>query len=290
MSGAIRRAILHCYPLMRPRVAILNRLPAVPEKFAPVPLRGGMRLFQCYAGHDVVSKSLYWLGEFDPWVNWALRRLTRRGDTAVDIGANIGDNTLCLAECVGARGRVIAVEPFPPHLEKLKANVEGNGLATVTIEPIALSTEPGSVTMSMPDVTRQGMARVGGGGERVTAVQSDTFDRVAARLGLNSINVCKIDVEGHEPQVLAGMKNALAGKMIQAFVFEHHRKGDTAETDEVIGMFQRHGYRVMRLYKYFMRVEGVSIGQSGGGEPTPDHVAILPGTEAERRWVAEVVR
>ncbi|HTW94028.1 MAG TPA: FkbM family methyltransferase [Tepidisphaeraceae bacterium] len=275
---------------MRPRVSILNRLPPVPQQFAPVPLRGPMRLFQCYPGNDVVSKSLYWLGEFDPWVNWALRRLTRRSDTVVDIGANIGATTLCLAECVGPKGRVIAFEPFPPHLEKLRANVQGNGLATVTIEPLALSTEPGSLTMSMPDVSHQGMARVGGGGERVAAVPSDTFDRVARRLQLRSINVCKIDVEGHEPQVLAGMKETLASRIIQAFVFEHHRKPGETEKDQVMGLLEEQGYRVMRLYKRFMSVEGVPVGQTGAGEATADHVAILPASEAERRWQAEEIR
>jgi FkbM family methyltransferase len=287
MSGGAIRAILRGYPFMRPRVAVLRRLPSVPESFSPVPVRGGLKLFQCYPGDDVVSKSLFWLGEFDPWVNRALERLSRPGDTVADIGANIGATVLCLAQSVGANGRVIAFEPFPPHLEKLRANVEGNHLGQVAIQAMALSSAPGKLSMSMPDETRQGMAHVGSDGQRTREVEADTFDRVVERLAIKSVSVCKIDVEGHEPQVLAGMEKTLADGVIQAFVFEHHREpGDGGEGDSVLGLFKERGYRVFRLHKSFLSFRGVELGEKGAGEPTADHVAVLKGSEGEKRWLA----
>jgi FkbM family methyltransferase len=285
MTGRVLRTILRAYPLLRPRAVLLKCLPRVPDQFAPVPLRGGLRLVQCYSGNDVVSKSLFWLGEFDPWVNHALRRLARPGDTVVDVGANIGATALCLAQSVGGTGKVIAFEPFPRHLDKLRANVEGNHLKQIIIQPIALYSSPGMLRMSMPDESHQGMTHVGGSGENTRLVEADTFDRVIQRLGAVSVTVCKIDVEGHEQHVLDGMEQTLSTGLIQSFVFEHHRNSGDSETDNpVLNQFLQNDYRVFRLHKSFFRSRGVEFGGNGPGEPTADHVAVRRGSEAEKRW------
>jgi len=48
----------------------------------------------------------------DPHVLAVLRERLREGDVVLDVGANIGSVTLPAASLVGARGRVVAVEPI----------------------------------------------------------------------------------------------------------------------------------------------------------------------------------
>ena len=53
-------------------------------------------------------------------------------------------------------------------------------------------------------------------------VRTATFDEWAAEQQLDTVSVCKIDVEGFEESVLAGMHNSLQKRLLQAFVIERH--------------------------------------------------------------------
>ncbi|RME36322.1 MAG: FkbM family methyltransferase, partial [Planctomycetota bacterium] len=76
--------------------------------------------------------------------------LVQTGDGVVDIGANIGVFTRYLADRVGPKGRVWAIEPVPETFDALAFNVRRLKLRNV--EPIhcAVSDREGFVTMSIP--------------------------------------------------------------------------------------------------------------------------------------------
>lgn len=56
----------------------------------------------------------------------ALRSFLRKGDTAIDIGAYIGDTTVPMALAVGQEGCVFGFEPNPSVFEVLKVNAKLN--------------------------------------------------------------------------------------------------------------------------------------------------------------------
>src|SRR5687767_5268536 len=55
------------------------------------------------------------------------------GAVVVDVGANIGFNTLYAAQRVGPSGRVLAVEPADDNIVVLRENVERSALSNITI-------------------------------------------------------------------------------------------------------------------------------------------------------------
>src|SRR4051795_3060909 len=58
------------------------------------------------------------------WRNWAVAlALCGPGDLIVEVGANVGTETVGFSDIVGAGGRVMAFEPSPPNLEALGAVV-----------------------------------------------------------------------------------------------------------------------------------------------------------------------
>ena len=272
------RGLLRHYPFYRPRSAILKRLPTVPEGCAPFRIKRGLRISGYYPGNDVISKSLFWLGDFDPWVDAALRRLARPGDTVFDIGANIGATAMALSQCVGPTGRVVCFEPFPLHLPKLRANIACNGLRNVTVHECALSDAPGHLRMGMASGERQGMSRIGLEDGAVSCdVIADTFDNFCDQHGISKVALCKIDVEGHEASVIRGMEKSLSRGTVESLVIERHIPAD-APGDEVLDLLRASGYAILRLHKRLLGAEAVACEQgflpAGRGEPTPDFIAV----------------
>lgn len=70
-----------------------------------------------------------------------IKKLVKKGDTVLDLGANIGYWTCLLADLVGETGRVFAFEPSPDNFQLLKKNVEMNGYKNVTLEQKAVAND-----------------------------------------------------------------------------------------------------------------------------------------------------
>jgi FkbM family methyltransferase len=127
------------------------------------------------------------------------------GDVVLDIGANIGQYTRRMAECVGPKGSVLALEPMQETFRLLIANV--GDLPHVTFLKLAASDTGREVSMDLPK-SKSGLSNYyrasisDSGAYRVRAIQLDS-------LGLNRLSLIKIDAEGHELQVLQGARHLL---------------------------------------------------------------------------------
>jgi FkbM family methyltransferase len=61
----------------------------------------------------------------------------RRGATVVDVGANIGYNTIYFSRRVGPAGKVIAVEPAADNVRVLGENLARNAIQNVVVHAVA---------------------------------------------------------------------------------------------------------------------------------------------------------
>ena len=71
--------------------------------------------------------------------------LVRKGDTILDIGANIGLMTIPFSKMVGSDGKVISYEPQPEIYHILCGNIAINNLYNVTANNIAVGSNKNSV-------------------------------------------------------------------------------------------------------------------------------------------------
>jgi FkbM family methyltransferase len=145
------------------------------------------------------------------------RRFVKPGDLVFDVGAHVGDRVAAFRR-IGAR--VVAVEPQPALRATLKL-LHGRDHA-VTIEPFALGREQGTVELKLnldnptvstasSDFIRAAAGAPGWEGEewtRTITVPMTTLDKLIARHGVPSF--IKVDVEGFEAAVLAGLSRPVA--------------------------------------------------------------------------------
>jgi len=129
------------------------------------------------------------------------------GDTIVDIGAGVGEETLTFSGAIGDRGKLICVEANPRTYRCLEKMVRHNGLSNVT--PIfAAVTEPGrSVVTIEDDVVEYIANRVSG--IAGVAVPATTIDDLYRRLSLRRVHLLKMNIEGSEREAIQGMAETL---------------------------------------------------------------------------------
>jgi FkbM family methyltransferase len=143
-------------------------------------------------------------------------RFVRAGDLAFDIGAHVGDRVGSFRR-LGAR--VVALEPQPLCARAIRA-IHGGDEGVVLVEA-ACGERPGSVTLRInsanPTVSTASAefisAADGAGGwegqvwDREIIVPCTTLDELIGRFGEPAF--AKIDVEGFEDSVLAGLTRPL---------------------------------------------------------------------------------
>jgi|GEM_PF-291907 len=141
-----------------------------------------------------------------------LREQLRDGDVVLDIGANIGSLALVAAQCVGASGRVIAIEPLARNRVLLARAAQANGFGQIEMVAaaasdhageLALRTHPATSNAATPDAAGPRLRAAGGETLRVPAVVLDDM------LDLPRLDLVKIDVSGMEPLALRGLERHL---------------------------------------------------------------------------------
>ena len=134
-----------------------------------------------------------------------LSTAVRPGDRAVDIGAFCGYYTLLMARRVGPTGRVVAFEPLPEHADRVDRNVALNDLDNVVVERLAVADASGTRRFRAAGPSSSLMATA----DDALEVEAVTIDDYVAGGRLDRVDVVKIDVEGAEPEALAGMRATL---------------------------------------------------------------------------------
>jgi FkbM family methyltransferase len=139
-----------------------------------------------------------------------LDRWIEPGATVVDVGANIGYNTVHAARLAGPRGRVIAVEPTPDNLAVLRHNIAAAGLSNVVVEAVAAGRAAGTrdlfVRGARSAVNSLFPLSCYAHVTEVLQVPVVPLDDLVAD---ERADVVKIDVEGAELEVLEGMPRLL---------------------------------------------------------------------------------
>lgn len=195
---------------------------------------------------DWIYKHIYVYGEYEP-VNTAIfMRVVRPGDVCFDIGANFGYYSCLLARC-GAK--VYGFEPLPAMWALNRATVELNGLqAAVQTEATALGASEGTIVIHTFPGLSQGLATATDLG-RSDAVAHEcaitTLDRFCASTGIRTVAFMKIDVEGHELDVLTGGSTLLAAPMAPVVHFEvnaHCLAGRRLDANAIVDLLRQHGY------------------------------------------------
>jgi len=173
------------------------------------------------------------------------------GDVVWDVGANVGLYSLQFAQRVGDSGKVVAYEPSPINLIKLRETVES--IDNVMVMPVGLGAHDEDMAFE------QGGDDLGATSHFVDKLESASASQVVIKVksgdGLVSSgavpvpHVIKIDTEGFELDVLVGLKALLENKHLRTICIEVHfglleGRGLGDAPAEIENMLSRSGFLI----------------------------------------------
>lgn len=156
-----------------------------------------------------IDKYIYLYGIYEPFMLDLFTKHLKSGMTYIDIGANIGQHSMYVASLVGEKGAVYSFEPIPFIYNQLQDSVRANHFEDIVhAKNIALGKHESSeiLYISRKNVGSSSLVTHEDESEIIIVVVKKGNEELAH---IPSINVIKIDVEGYEYEVLAGIKETL---------------------------------------------------------------------------------
>jgi FkbM family methyltransferase len=230
---------------------------------------------------------------YEPLQPHLLVALARRFecDTFLDIGANIGVYSLFLSQVTSIKA-IHSFEPTPDTFAELQKNLEANGINAAPHNK-AVSDRPATLKFGI-------VYQLSGANSVIDTSIHQRFERQievdAVRLDdylpLRDARLCiKIDVEGHERQVLAGMGDLLMGNRVVLQIEDYGEK----ESDLPALLAQQGLKPLFRIGpdRYFTNIETapsdreiVELFESAAKEMVAANLALLEASHAQDKGIA----
>jgi len=199
-----------------------------------------------------IEQSIYERGVYEHGTMSIIDKFLRKGDTFMDVGANIGLMTLLAAKKVEKSGKVYAFEANPVILKELKANIIKNNFQSVYVEFCALGAFNGEGTLSENKFNENRGAS--------TMLENSDSDgkrykvpvKMLDKLPIEKCDLIKIDVEGWEMEVLNGGRQFFSTQDAPAIIIEcsKDRVNDKDDRIEIYNTLKElNNYRIFKLEK-----------------------------------------
>ena len=201
--------------------------------------------------NKLVAKLVYPNGYETKFDHAVLARITK-GDTVWDVGANIGYYTEKFVVATGPDGFVQGFEPIPDTFGILSKSM--TSFENVSLFCYALGKSNGSLLMSNSDKAGSPTNKIIGDDSELntsgtTVIQVRRGDELVKSQEVMNPNVIKIDVEGHEGDVIAGIAGLLDNTELHTIAMEIHfalldERNERNTPSVIVNMLVKHSFDI----------------------------------------------
>lgn len=217
-----------------------EKLKDLQEKFWPFILELEADLY-CY------KKFLLPCNHFEPSVFYYKHGIEKcknlksvEGKKIIDVGGFIGDSVLVLSEL--SPSQLISFEAVPEHVKYMEKTVKLNHLDNVVLVNSALGSRRGTIHMKLAGSGSTATDRKGIEFEGELEVPVISLDEYVKENNVTDIGLIKVDIEGAEPDFLAGAKDTISKYKPILLLSIYHNAHDFFELKPLIESWNL-GYR-----------------------------------------------
>lgn len=190
------------------------------------------------------DKMLFLFKERDTELIEYMKEKLSPGDTVIDIGANIGYETIWAAKIVGKTGKVYSYEPLPNLCAQIQESIKENSFTNTIVKNKAAGNIKGELTLyihpkdaGLTSAKRQSELLV-----KTSLVKlDDDLEKI------EKLNFIKIDVEGYEYEALTGATKLLEihhPKIIFEFTPELYEQDRRGKSEELLSFLFSKNYKM----------------------------------------------
>lgn len=226
-------------------------------EFVPIRCRVSRGIVMVLDPVDTVTRKILEFGVWEETTWKTIEEHLQKDGVFIDIGSHVGYFALKAARHLTTKGHVLAIEPNPKSHAALRKNIELSGIENITARSVACF----DVERSMPFYggarDNSGMSSLARGNAWQTqpedAVQIETrrLDSLIRELGVQRVDVIKLDAEGAELQVLCSGEETL--RRFRPVLIIEEIESQLAEFQSTLGGLQEFlfglGYTQGRLFE-----------------------------------------
>ncbi|MBN2106678.1 MAG: FkbM family methyltransferase [Deltaproteobacteria bacterium] len=211
-------------------LSIRHKVAAFLEKTAQVsvekkPPAAASVLLKQEQGRDLyktVDGHLFWLnpgkyldreiierGVFEKSSTELVKKIVKKGDVILDVGANIGYYSVILSKLAGPQGKVYAFEPTLHYRRELQENLRENHITNCEILNYGLSDKRQELLINIGDSSATIHWVADTAPVKTELIKLETLDAFCELKKISRIDFIKIDIDGHEPHFLQGAWRSL---------------------------------------------------------------------------------
>jgi FkbM family methyltransferase len=204
--------------------------------------------------NDLIQRSILNFGVWEPNISYWIGRILRPGDVCIDVGANIGYDTLLASSVVGTAGKVVSIEAAPRIFSLLEHNVRVNRATNVRLVNAAVSDRRQTLTLYSGGVRNLGATTTlaSRGFPIETTVEAWPLVQLLSPQEIASAKLIKIDIEGGELPVLKGLL-AEASRFPREIVVivEASWQDNPADWESVFAQFVAAGFTAYEIENHY---------------------------------------
>jgi FkbM family methyltransferase len=185
--------------------------------------------------------NILWGELHEPQTTNLVKEKVKPGQTAIDIGANIGYFTLLFARAVGVEGIVYAFEPNPFLAKILRYNISINEYQNVKVIEKAISNSPGQARFYINKRAHERSSLIPARKSEIITVDTITIDNFFSP-SYPKVDWIKVDVEGNEAKALAGMSEILKRNNEIKLIIEFIPKNRGFNADAIFEILEGFSY------------------------------------------------
>jgi FkbM family methyltransferase len=233
-SGPLEPLALSVFRLLSDRPLAMRDLPC------PIHL-DGLTLWYDAARPSNTIRALA-AGTYEQPIADLFASVLRPGMAVLDVGAHIGYFSVVAGKRVGPTGQIWSFEPDPANRASLERNVAANGMDDrISVVPLAVASAAGErilyrVAGDTGSSTVYPRGETGGDSLAVTTTSLDVW---AASEGWPPVDLVKVDAEGAEADVLAGMTEVIRRNPTLVTVLEFQADALEAAGEDPLNFLRR---------------------------------------------------
>lgn len=200
--------------------------------------------------NNFIEWKIYFFGAYEKQFLYLLRDLVanKKDPIFIDVGANIGQHSLFMSHYCK---HVYSFEPLPSLSSCLKAIIKQNKITNISVYTIGLGSEERRLDFFAPQGSNRGtgsfIPSYNPDNRRIGKLKVVGGDEYLKKIGVEKVDLIKIDVEGFEKDVLDGLTNTIFEQRPAVFMeFSSTTQSTFKSKDNFMSMIPE-GYKVYKV-------------------------------------------